>query len=228
MPRGGRYRAVRVALWSREDFQTLAPPTRLTLLALSTGSFSNIAGIGLLSLEALRRETGLGATDLEAALGELEKRPTPGRSFIMRDEYAVLWVRNLLRDDPSREKDPNVRNPNHRTAVETILGALPRTSPTVKKFKNYYGFTTHRVSGTPFDTPSDTPSHTPSQSRIRRRRTETENGEGERESERGDGSPLVPPSVAGALDSDNGNDPATKHDYLDVVARIGQKWPLTS
>src|SRR5262249_48774822 len=59
MPKGGRYRYVRVALWGEPRFQALSADARLLLLNLRTGSASNLAGIGYVYVEALERETGL-------------------------------------------------------------------------------------------------------------------------------------------------------------------------
>jgi hypothetical protein len=137
-----------VALWNEGDFQALTPPAKLALLALSTGTLSNMAGIGFYYPEALARETGLTGEAIEAALGELEKRPSPARSFVVRD-LGVVWVRDLLRADPAREGDPEIKNPKHRTAIETILASLPRDSMAVKKFRDSYHFRVHTPSHTP-------------------------------------------------------------------------------
>jgi len=139
MPRGGRFRSLRVSRWAEPDFQALTPAAKLVLLALSTGSLSNLAGIAFYYAEALERETGLTGEAIEAALGELEKRPSPGRSFVVRD-LGVVWVRDLLRADPAREGDPDIKNPKHRTAIESILASLPRDSVAVKKFRDSYSF----------------------------------------------------------------------------------------
>ena len=239
MPRGGRYRAVRVALWADPEFQALSANAKLTFLALSTGSHSNLAGISFLSLDTLQRETLLSREETEAALAELEKRPSPARSFIMRDASPVVWVRNLLRDDPSREKDDgghergtDVRNKKHRTAIETILGSLPKASPVVRKFRVYYNFLAHRVS----DRVSDTPSHTPYDSRILEPETETGDGNRRGESargERGDGSPLAPPS--GSFFEENGNNKTrttyrkpSRGEYQECLDRIRREYPHLS
>ena len=82
---GGRYRSVRVAKWGDPAFRRLTPHARLLLLALLTGSSSSLAGIGLAYGEALTAETGLTPAEIEAAYGELERHPTPARSFIVRE-----------------------------------------------------------------------------------------------------------------------------------------------
>jgi hypothetical protein len=151
MPRGGRYRF----LWTGIPFQRLSPPAKLVLLALSTGSLSNLAGLAFYYPEALERETGLTGDVIEAAMGELEKRPSPARSFVVRD-LGVVWIRDLLRSDPAREGDPEIENQKHRTAIETILAALPRDSAAVKKFRDAYHFRSH------------TPSHRPPRKASRR------------------------------------------------------------
>ena len=61
-----------------------------------TGSTSNLAGITYLSRETLTRETALTPAELEAALLELEKSPTPSRSYLMRDAL-VVWLRGAPR-----------------------------------------------------------------------------------------------------------------------------------
>jgi hypothetical protein len=135
--RVGRYRSVRVAKWGDPDFQRLSGHSRLLLMALLTGSTSSLADIGHAYIEALVAETDLSPAEIEAAFGELEKKPTPTRSFVVR-EGSVVWVRDALADDPARGKDPDIRNPKHLTAIETILGSLPRGSVLVKKFRAYY------------------------------------------------------------------------------------------
>jgi hypothetical protein len=104
---------------------------------LLTGSTSSLAGIGHAYIEALVAETGLSPAEIEAAFGELEKKPTPTRSFVVR-EGSVVGVRDALADDPARGEDPDIRNPKHLTAIDTILGSLPRGSVVVKKFRAYY------------------------------------------------------------------------------------------
>lgn len=148
MPRGGRYRSWRVATWADPDFQALTPSAKLVLLALSTGSLSNLAGVTFYYPEALERETGLTGEVIEAAMGELEKRPSPARSFVVRD-LGVVWLRDQLRSDPAREGDPEIRNPQHRTAIENILASLPRDSVAVKKFRDSYHFRSHTPSPRP-------------------------------------------------------------------------------
>src|SRR5262249_57780563 len=54
------------------------------------------------------------------------------------------------------QRDPGGFNVKYRTAIESILKELPRTSPTVRKFRSYYNLPMPTVS----DTLSDIPSHT--------------------------------------------------------------------
>ena len=103
-------------MWGDPDFQALSPHAKLVLLAMMTGSQSNLAGIAFEAPEALARETRLSSPEIEAALSELEKAPRPGRSFVVRDA-GVIWVRRQLADDPARDSDPNCRNVRHRTAM---------------------------------------------------------------------------------------------------------------
>lgn len=189
----GRYRHIYSALWSRRDFQALTPSARLVYLNLRTGTQSNLAGIGYVYREAIEQETGLDGGSLEGALGELEKMPTPSRSWIVR-EGTIVWVRDHLSDSPARESDPNVTNSKHRAAIGYILGSLPSGSPIVKKFRRYYNFGTDRVSHGPSRRGSHAPSHSPE---IGDRRTEKEIGEGEseRENQGGVPAPLAPPQT---------------------------------
>src|SRR5262249_5439382 len=91
-----------------------------------------------------------------------------------------------------------------RTAIESILGSLPRESLAVRKFRDYYKFPVRRVSRTPHDTRSGRPSHTVDDSPDSGyRRTETrdlkpESGERETESQQ-------PRTIAHASSIDAGN-----------------------
>jgi hypothetical protein len=237
MPRRdrGRFRYVRTSMWLDADFVRLSAGAKLVLVALSTGSHSNLAGIGLLHREILARETGLSADELEAALAELEKRPTPKRSLITRDHLGVVWVRRFLADDPSRDNDPEVRNPKHRRAVEVILGTLPSSSSTVKKFRDCYKFRAHTLSHRVSQGVSGRVSHTPGASpEIGDRRSENgeQKQEGRRESEGGnqeiavahqqtlgDESPRPPLALSSHHSSigDNGREPLTTAEIVQAV-----------
>jgi hypothetical protein len=147
VPRGGRYRYVRVAMWGDQGFQALSADARLLLLNLRTGSSSNLPGINYVYEEALERETGLSHGEIRNAFAELQKR-----GFVVLDR-GVAWVKDQLKTDPTREDDPECTNLKHRKNIENILGELPRESLAVKKFRDYYKFHAHRVSRTPRHTP---------------------------------------------------------------------------
>jgi len=141
MPRGGRYRTVNVAMWGDPGFRALSLGAKLLYLALSTGASSAFCGLGRYYVEELIAETGLTKAELETAFGELEKRPTPRHSFVVRDRWhGLFWLRNSLRDDPTRENDPQIRNETHRKGIYTILGELPKDSRVVRMFRRTYHF----------------------------------------------------------------------------------------
>jgi hypothetical protein len=140
--RGGRYRFVRVSMWGDRELQRLSPNAKLLLVNLCTGSSSNMAGIGQYYIEALTNETGLSTGEIESAFLELEKRPAPAKSFVVRADR-VFWVRDQLADDPALEAGPSGMNIKHRRGIETILGELPKDNPAVKKFRAYYKFYGH-------------------------------------------------------------------------------------
>jgi hypothetical protein len=143
----GRYRHIYSADWAQRDFQGLSPNARLVYLCLRTGTQSNLAGIGYVYLEALEQETGLDRGALAAALSELEKQPTPNASWIVR-EGSIVWVRRHMKDSPTREIDPNMKNERHITAINRLLGTLPRDSVLLKKFRRYNKIPRDRVSDT--------------------------------------------------------------------------------
>jgi hypothetical protein len=182
MPRGGRYRYIRTVRWSDPTFRRLSPDAKLLLLNLETGSSSNLPGIALVYTEAIESETGLSLGEIRNAFAELQK------AHLVVFDRGVAWVKGQLKNDPTRENDPECTNPKHRTNIESILGSLPRESIAVKKFRDYYKFPTRRVSRTPSHTASPTPSHTVGVSpdtgdRIpenRDQRSETGEGEPER------------------------------------------------
>jgi len=162
----GVWRGVHAALFDDLDFQKLSPNARLVLLVARLGSQQTIASIFRYYPEVLQAQTGLALLNLEAALRELESKPTKARPWILRDPQ-VLWVRNGLRHDPT----VTLENPNHLTAVLRALTALPRTSQVVRKFKSYYGLAgkshppshgvshppSHGRSGLPIPTPTLNP-----------------------------------------------------------------------
>src|SRR5207249_2841731 len=133
----GRYRVVPTALFESTDFQRLGQKARLVLLVLKVGSTSSFAGIGLAYTEALVRETGLTAPEVEEALGELEKRPTPSSSWIVRGG-PVIWVRHQLRSDPIVQNNVGTLSPAHQKGVERHVGALPQDNVAVVKFLRHY------------------------------------------------------------------------------------------
>jgi hypothetical protein len=123
---------------------------KLLYFYFAMGPFSSFAGIGRVSVDTTASDTGLSRAEIETALAELQKRPTPSRSFIVCDrERNIVWVRDYLKDDPAREKDPDIRNETHRKGIENTLGDLPRDSPAVRKFRSYYHFTRHTPTGGP-------------------------------------------------------------------------------
>jgi hypothetical protein len=182
----GRYRVVPTALWESTDFQRLSPTARLVLLALKTGSTSSFAGIGLVYGEGLQRETGLTPAEIEGALAELEKRPTPSTSWIVRSG-PVIWVRHQLRSDPVVEKSGGKPNPDQQKGVSRHVGALPQDNIAVLRFLRHYremlqttevetkgktkgGTVGGTVGGSPAvavaPAPAPSPSHTPAATRT--------------------------------------------------------------
>jgi len=137
--RGGRYRVVRVAMWSEPSFQKLSADARLLDLALRTGSCSTFAGINVFYAEQLERDTGLTPGEIRNAFTELDKA---GR--IARDA-SVVWVRDQLESDPAIEKAGGSPNEDQRKGIETHLGTLPSDSVVVRKFRRYYHFTRRTV-----------------------------------------------------------------------------------
>ena len=134
----GRYTYVSSEFWRDPDVQTLTREARHLLLCLMTGSLGNQAGIFAFNLEAIVRDfesrgEPLTRADVETLLGELEKRPSPSHSFIVRDHDA-LWIRNQLRDDPAK------RSENTRKGIRWDLSRVPRTSRVVKQYRKYYAY----------------------------------------------------------------------------------------
>jgi hypothetical protein len=134
----GRYAYVSSEFWCDPDVRTLTRDARHLLLCLMTGSLANQAGIFAFNPEAIARDFStrgdeLIRADLEALLGELEKRPSPSRSFIVRDHDA-LWIRNQLHNDPSK------RSENALKGIRWDLSRVPRTSRVVKQYRRYYAY----------------------------------------------------------------------------------------
>jgi hypothetical protein len=134
----GLWRGVYSSIVDHPDFQVLSAHARLTLFVCRLGSQAGPASIFRYYREPLMVQTGLTAAELEAALSELEQRPSPSKPWIIRDD-AIVWVRNGLKHDPTL----SLQHYGHRGAVIRALSALPYT-PTVKKFFRYYGFTRGR------------------------------------------------------------------------------------
>lgn len=225
-PQAGRYRFIWTASWL--GLHGVSPHARLTLRVLETGTQSNMAGIGFAYVEALLRETGLTAAELEAALDELGRLPTLARSFIVRDPSGVVWVRDLLKNDPARDGDPNITNEKHRRAVTTTLGSLPRDSKAVRKFREYYGFRidtpSHRVTTPPTEGAPGAVRETPDTG-LRTPEIEHRNPEPERESTRGRTEAASPPARFGgapATPSSNGNGAGSENDPNSYTARFEQ------
>jgi hypothetical protein len=81
----------------------------------------------------LVRYSGLSLAETESALAELEKKPTPETSFIVRDSE-VLWLRRYLNQHSGLSK----ANLTHQTAIRNTVNALPADSDVVRKFRKYY------------------------------------------------------------------------------------------
>ena len=140
--RTGHYRWARVSKFPELAAAGVSPNGKLLYFYFALGPFSSFAGIGRVSLDTIASDTGLSRAEVESAAAELEKRPTPAQSFIVYDrEHGIVWVRDYLKDDPARDKDPQVLNESHRKGIENILGDLAKDSPTVQKFRRYYHFT---------------------------------------------------------------------------------------
>jgi len=142
----GLWRGLYSSIVDHPDFQALSPHARLVLFVCRLGSQAGPAAIFRYYREPLMLQTGLAADELEAALSELEKRPSPSKPWIIRDD-AVVWIRNGLKHDPTLSLQHN----RHRAAILRALSALPYT-PTVKKFFRYYGFTRGRGRATTIGT----------------------------------------------------------------------------
>jgi hypothetical protein len=153
--RRGVYRGLFSALLDDPDFQRLTPSARLVLLILRLCAQAGAAAIFRAYIGTVAEQTGLPVEDVETALGELERSPSPQRPWIYR-EGGVIWVRNALRFDPH----VRLADDKHRKAVEKAVQGLPRLS-IVAKFCSYYGI------ASPFDgspeilrRPSEDPSKT--------------------------------------------------------------------
>jgi hypothetical protein len=140
----GHYRTSRVSKFQELAQAGVSASGKLLYFYFALGPFSSFAGIGRVSLDTTASDTGLSRAEIATALAELEKRPTPSRSFIVYDrERHIVWVRDYLKDDPAREKDANICNETHRKGIFRTLGDLPKDSPAVRKFKLYYHLTRH-------------------------------------------------------------------------------------
>jgi hypothetical protein len=140
----GHYRTSRVSKFQELAQAGVGANGKLLYFYFALGPFSSFAGIGRVSIDTTASDTGLSRAEIETALAELEKRPTPSRSFILYDrERHIVWVRDYLKEDPARDKDPDILNETHRKGIENTLGDLPRDSPAVRKFRSYYNFHRH-------------------------------------------------------------------------------------
>jgi hypothetical protein len=108
----GIWRGVYSSFVDEPDFRALSPNARLVLFVLILGSQSP-AFINRYYREPLTAQTGLTANELEAALAELEKMPSPSKSWIVRDD-AIVWVRNALKHSPTF----SLQHSGHRVALE--------------------------------------------------------------------------------------------------------------
>jgi hypothetical protein len=127
-----RYRYIRVTIWG--ELRGTSPHAKVVLWNPMTGTQSNMAGLFFLSVDTLARETELSRAEIEAALAELEKHPSPDRSLIERDGD-VVCIRRQLDADPARERDPFLSNPRHRAAIISIMDSLPPSNAVVKKYR---------------------------------------------------------------------------------------------
>lgn len=130
MPRieRGPYRSVYCAIQDDPDFQSLSPNSRYVWWALKFSPQGNVAGIFMLFMEALERNTGLNRKRLAEALDELESS-----RWIARDG-PLVWIRNGLRFEPGYSMD----QPEKRKGVLNMLRGLPRL-PILRRFCTYYG-----------------------------------------------------------------------------------------
>ncbi len=129
----GRYTYVYSQIWREPDVKTLSRDARHLLFCLMTGSLSTQAGIVPLSPEAIMADfaaadKALTRDELETLLRELETRPTPARSFVLRDAD-LLYFRDQFRTDPGKRSD------NTRKGVLWCLSRLPKRSKVVKRFR---------------------------------------------------------------------------------------------
>lgn len=123
----GVYRGVYSSLIDDEDFQTLTPHARLTLLTLRICRDAGPAVIFRYYPEVLARQTGLDLEGMNLALVELAEA-----GWIER-ERSVIWVKNGLRYDPTMR----LSNEKHLAAVCRAVAALPKVSLRLR-FLEYY------------------------------------------------------------------------------------------
>jgi hypothetical protein len=129
----GRWSGLYACTVDHPDFQALTPNARLVFFVLRLGTMGNIASCFLLHATVLSEQTGLTAEELEAALRELERKPSARAPWIVRDR-SVCWIRNGLRFDPNFVEE----NTNHVKGVRRAIAALPSSSQVVRKFRRYY------------------------------------------------------------------------------------------
>lgn len=140
MPGRGAYRGLYGALVDHPDFQALGPDARLLLVVLRL--VLGPAGISLVYLDVLARQTGLGRSRVRRALKALgQPQASGGDPWTYSDVLfggdpggsAIVWLRNGLRHDPSM----SLTNLRQRRAVEVAVEALPRHA-IVAKYCRYY------------------------------------------------------------------------------------------
>jgi hypothetical protein len=131
----GGYRVVAIGMLG--SMQGFAPNDRLVALALMTGETSSFAGIGFVYPEALVRQTALASAEVEAALANLEKLPSPSNPFIIRDS-SVIWIRNQLKSDPTVKKAGGKPNAAQQLGIQRHVGSLPQDNRAVRKFLRHY------------------------------------------------------------------------------------------
>jgi hypothetical protein len=141
--RRGVYRGLYSSLLDDPDYQRLSANARLVLLTLRLCTQAGAAAIFRVYVVLLAEQTGLDAGEVERALGELARSPSPEQPWIFR-EGPICWVRNGLRYDPNLR----LADLKHRKSIERAVQALPKLA-IVARFCRYYEI------ACPFDGPGE-------------------------------------------------------------------------